>query len=278
MISLLKLKIYIMLKYKFINSKTAPYKFLIEPLDKKGYKGTKAQMHLDTPYVRMWVDTKERYFLFLFDKHKNHISWEQRKKEIENIPVEEKVFDDGYKVVRKREVKIVDDEDGREYIVDTLYLNDEFQTSKTEIEFFPMDKIYMEYTNVRKSQDEYRKKRETNQALYLDFNTSKEKKIEILYEEVACQTAMLAYHFMARDSDELFDMRDYKKYLEYYYSKVPDVEENYIEYLKAYFAALRENVIDDIEGKKELEIIKQKCKEANLLEIFYGYMKNDKSL
>lgn len=266
------------MKYKFVDNKIAPYKFSIEPLDNKGYKGTKAQMHLDTSYVRMWVDTKERYFLFLFDKNKNHISWKQREKEIENLPVEEKVFDDGYKVVRKREIKIVDDKDGREYIVDTLYLNDEFQTSKTEIELFSMDKIYTEYTNVRKSQDEYRKKRETNQALYLDPNTSKKKKIEILYEEVACQTAMLAYHFMARDSDELFDMRDYKKYLEYYYSKVSNIEENYIEYLKAYFAALRENIIDDIEGVEELEIIKQLCKEANLLEIFYGYMKNDKSL
>lgn len=266
------------MKYKFIDSKKAPYKFLIEPLDKKGYKGTKAQMHLDTPYVRMWVDTKERYFLFLFDKNKNHISWEQRKKEIENLPVEEKVFDDGYKVVRTREVKIVDDKDGREYIVDTLYLNDKFQTSKTEIELFPMDKIYIEYTNVRKSQDEYRLKRETNHKKYLDPNTSKEKRVEILYEEVACQTAMLAYHFMARDSDELFDMRNYKKYLEYYYSKVPNIEENYIEYLKAYFAGLRENAIDDIEGVEELEIIKQLCKEANLLEIFYEYMKNDKSL
>ncbi len=175
--------------------------------------------------------------------------------------------------MRKREVKIVDDEDGREYIVDTLYLNDEFQTSKTEIELFPLDKIYTEYTNVRKSQDKYRKKRETNQALYLDPNTSKEKRVEILYEEVACDTAMLAYYFMARDSDELFDMRDYKKYLEYYYSKVPNIEENYIEYLKAYFAALRESAIDDIEGVEELEIIKQLCKEANLLEIFYGYEK-----
>lgn len=264
------------MKYKFIDSKKAPYKFLIEPLNKKGYKGTKAQMHLDTPYVRMWVDTKERYFLFLFDKHRNHISWEQREKEIENLPVEEKVFDDGYKVVRTREVKIVDDKDGREYIVDTLYLNDEFQTSKTEIEIFPLDKIYTEYTNVRKSQDEYRLKRETNQALYLNPNTSKEKRVEILYEEVACQTAMLAYHFMARDSDELFDMRDYKKYLEYYYSKVPNSEENYIEYLKAYFAGLRESAIDNIEGVEELEIIKQLCKEAKLMVTFNEYMKNDR--
>lgn len=267
-----------MMKYKFIDSKKAPYKFLIEPLDRKGYNWTKAEMHLDTPYVRMWVDIKDRRSLFLFDKHRNHISWEQREKEIEKLPIEEKVFEDGYKVVRKREVKIVDDKDGREYIIDTLYLNDKFETSKTEIEIFPLDKIYTEYTNVRKSQDEYRLKRETNQALYLNPNTSKEKRVEILYEEVACQTAMLAYHFMARDSDELFDMRDYKKYLEYYYSKVPNIEENYIVYLKAYFAGLRESAIDDIEGVEELEIIKQLCKEANILEIFYEYMKNDKSL
>lgn len=267
-----------MMDLKFLEETNAPYGFTLEPKDKKSFKKTEYQIHLDTSYVRFSIWVYDRCIQYLFDKHKNHISWEQREKEIENLPVEEKVFDDGYKVVRTREVKIVDDKDGREYIVDTLYLNDEFQTSKTEIELFPMDKIYIEYTNVRKSQDEYRKKRETNQALYLDPNTSKEKRIKILYEEVACDTAMLAYHPMVRDSDELYDMRDYKKYLEYYYSKVPNIEENYIEYLKAYFTGLRENVIDDIEGEEELEIIKQLCKEANLLEIFYGYMKNDKSL
>lgn len=266
------------MNYKFIDSKKAPYKFLIEPLDKKGYKGTKAQMHLDTPYVRMWVDTKDRYFLFLFDKHRNHISWEQRKKEIENIPTEEKQFDDGYKVVRKREIKLGNDEfdDGREYIVDTLYLNDKFETSRTEIELYPMDKIYTEYIKVRKSQNEYRKKRETNQTKYLNENTSKEERIKILYEEVACQTAMLAYHPMLRDSDALFDMRDYEEYKKLYFSNVPNKEKNYIEYLKAYFSGLRESAIDDIEGDEELKIIKEKCKEAKLLDVYNEYMKNDK--
>lgn len=267
-----------MMKYKFIDSKKAPYKFLIEPLDRKGYNWTKAEMHLDTPYVRMWIDTKDKMFLFLFDKHRNPISWEQRQKEIEKLPIEEKVFEDGYKVIRKREIKFFNDEykDGREFIIDTLYLNDKWETSESEIELYPMDKIYIDYTNVRKSQEEYRLKRETNQALYLDPNTSKEKRIEILYEELACHTAMLAYHFMARDSDELVDMRNYEKYLKYYYSKVPNKEENYIDYLKAYFAGLRESIIDDIEGEEELRIIKQKCIEANLLDVFNEYIKNDR--
>lgn len=56
-----------MMNYKFIDSKTAPYKFSIEPLDKKGYKGTKAQMHLDTPYVENvgWYK-REIFFIFIW--------------------------------------------------------------------------------------------------------------------------------------------------------------------------------------------------------------------
>lgn len=167
-------------------------------------------------------------------------------------------------------------EDAREYIVDTLYLNDEFQTSKTEIELFPMDEIYNDYIKIRKSQDSYAEERRTNQAKYLDENTGKEERIKILYEEVACQTAMLAYHPMVRDSDALFDMRDYEEYKKLYFSNVPNKEKNYIEYLKAYFSGLRESAIDDIEGDEELKIIKEKCKEAKLLDVYNEYMKNDK--
>lgn len=255
-----------MMDLEFLDDINTPYGFRVEPKNKKDFEKVQMQIHLDSSYVHFSIWAYSRCIHYLFDENRNLISWKQRKKEIENFPIKEQIFEDGYKVVRTREVKVCNDEyeDGREYIVDTLYLNDEIQTSKTEIDLFPMNKIYIEYTNVRKSQDEYRLKRETNQALYLDSNTSKEKRIEILYEEISCQTAMLAYHFMARDSDELYYMRDYKKYLDYYYSKVPNKEENYIEYLKAYFAGLRENVIDDIASVEELEIIKQKCEEANL--------------
>lgn len=96
------------------------------------------------------------------------ISLGNKEKEIENIPTEEKQFDDGYKVVRKREVKLGNDEfdDGRKGIYSRYFISKWWISKlKTEIELFPMDKIYTEYTNVRKSQDEYRLKREINQSL-----------------------------------------------------------------------------------------------------------------
>lgn len=188
------------------------------------------QIHLDSSYVHFSIWAYSRCIHYLFDENRNLISWKQRKKEIENFPIKEQIFEDGYKVVRTREVKVCNDEyeDGREYIVDTLYLNDEIQTSKTEIDLFPMNKIYIEYTNVKKSQDEYRLKRDKSSFIFR-LKYFKKKRIEILYEEISCQTAMLAYHFMARDSDELYYMRDYKKYLDYYYysKKVPNKRELY---------------------------------------------------
>lgn len=259
-----------MINFEIIKDTNAPYGFRVEPKDKRDFKNTKYEMHLDTSYVRMWIDMQDRYFLFLFDKNKNFISWKQRQKECENFTVEEKIFEDGYKVIREREVKIIDEKysDGREYIVDTLYLNNKFKTSKREIDIFPIDKIYNDYTNIRKNQEEYRLKRQTNQARYLDSNTFKQERIEILYEELACHVAMLAYHPMARDSDMLVDMTNYEEYEKLYYSKVPNKNENYIEYLKAYYEGLRASAIDDIAGEEELKLIKQKCKEANLENIF----------
>jgi hypothetical protein len=145
------------MKYKIIEDKNTPFGFSIEPDDKKTFEKIKYQMHLDSSYVRFSIWIYSRCIHYLFDKHKNHITWEQRQKEISTIPIEEKVFDDGYKVVRKREIKLGDDEfnDGREYIVDILYLNEKFETSKREIELYPMDKIYNDYIEVRKSQDSY---------------------------------------------------------------------------------------------------------------------------
>lgn len=260
-----------MINFEIIKDTNAPYGFRVEPKDKRDFKNTKYEMHLDTSYVRMWIDMQDRYFLFLFDKNKKYLSWEQRKKECENFPLEEQIFEYGYKVVRTREVKVCNDEyeDGREYVVDILYLNDEFQTSKSEINLFPMDKIYNEWIEYIKQKDKYRLQRETNHKKYLDPNTLKTERIRILYEEVGCDVAMLAYHPMVRDSKQLVNMANYEEYKKLYYSKVPNKEENYIEYLKAYCEGLRESAIDDIEGEQELEFIGKKCKDAQIWKIFY---------
>lgn len=259
-----------MMDFEFLEDTNACYGFTINPKDKKSFRKTEYQLHLDTFYIRFSIWTYDRCIQYLFDKNKNLISWEQRQKECENFPIEEQIFEDDYKVVRTREVKVCNDEykDGREYVVDTLYQNNEFQTSKTEIDLFPINKIYNEWIEYIKHKDEYKLKRETNQTLYLDPNTLKTLRIKILYEEVAYDVAILAYHPMVRDSEQLVNMADYEEYEKLYYSKVPNKQENYIEYLKAYCEGLRESAIDDIEGEDELEFIKKKCKEAKLQNIF----------
>lgn len=79
-----------MINFGIIEDTNAPYGFRVEPKDKKDFKNTKYEMYLDISYVRMWIDIQDRYFLFLFDKNKNFISWKQRQKECENFTVKKK--------------------------------------------------------------------------------------------------------------------------------------------------------------------------------------------
>ena len=254
------------MKTEFIEDINAPYGFTIEPKDKKEFKKTEYQMHLDTSYIRFSIWAFDRCIQYLFDKNRNFIPWKQRQKEIENFPIEEKIFGNGYKVVRNREVKVCDDEfeDGREYIVDTLFLNDNFQTSKTEIELYPINKIYDEWINHIKQRENWDKKRVINREKYLNSQTAKNERLDILYEEVSIKVALLAYHPMVRDSDELANFPNYDYYLQSYFSKIQAKKEMYIEYLKAYCEALRENVIEDISFEEEDKFIKEQCKLANI--------------
>jgi hypothetical protein len=253
------------MELEFIEDKNIFYGFTIEPKDKTTFQKTEFQLHLDTSYIRFSIWVYGRCIQYLFDKNKNHIFWEQREKEIENFPIEEKYFVNGFKVIRSREVKVCDDEhkDGREYIVDRLYQNDEFQTSSTEIDLFPIDKIYDEWINHLNQRENWDNKRVLNKKKYLNPQTPKIERLAILHEEVSCEVAMLAYHPMVRDSDDLIDYPNYDIYLKSYFSKVEDKEANYIDYLKAYCEALRENIIDDMDDKEEEKFIEKYSKKAN---------------
>lgn len=44
-----------MINFGIIEDTNAPYGFRVEPKDKKDFKNTKYEMHLDTSYVRMWI-------------------------------------------------------------------------------------------------------------------------------------------------------------------------------------------------------------------------------
>ena len=74
--------------------------------------------------------------------------------------------------------------------------------------------------------------------------------------------AIYAYHFMVRDTDKLVSLREYDEYLKLYFSRVPNKEESYIDYLKAYIAALEENSVDEIEDKEAF--IRKYCNKAGI--------------
>lgn len=259
-----------MVKIKFIEDKNAPYGFSIEPIDKSNYKKTTYKMHLDTKYVRMslWMDSM--CISYLFDKNKNYISWKQREKEIGGKERTKELVD-GYKVVRQRKINFSKDdyyENGVEYFLDTLYHKNRYQLAKRYYEITPMQSIYEEMIASNKDRQLCIDTRKANEKKYLDPKTSKEERIKILDEEVGYLVGIYAYHFMVRDTDKLVNLPNYDEYEKLYFSKIDNKKEYYIEYLKAYCRALRDCAIDDIEGEKEMEFIKNKCQEANLLDVF----------
>jgi hypothetical protein len=264
------------LAIEFIDDESAPFGFLVAPVDKSSFQGTSACMHFDTPYVRMTISALGRYIMYLFDKNRRHITWAERVKEIENFPVEEKNFGDGYKVLRRREVKFFPEsfDDGREFLIDALYFEGVYQYGKTEIEFTPIETVYEKYLEIRKTQDDYKLRRASNEAKYLSPDTSSMERRDILFEEVACEVAMYTYHPMLREGDEMAVFTEYATYLGKYFSKVEELENTYIDYLQAYCYGLRESAAGDLEGDEEIEFIKNECKEEELMHIFYKRFSN----
>jgi hypothetical protein len=268
------------LDLNFIDDESTPFGFTVVPKDTSTYKKTEVCKHMDSPYVRMTIWVQGRYINFLFDKNKNHISWEQRTKEVENFSPEEKLFGVGYKVIRTRcVIPISESNGGTEYCGDILYYQ-ETQIASSKSDLVPIQKIYEKHLeDVQNSSLQkkslFAQKRIKNKELYLDIKTPHADRMAILYEEVGCEVATLGYHFMARDNEALFNLRNYTEYCSGYFSKIENSEENYIDYLRAYFYGLREAALEDNEGDEELELIKHICKEANLLHVFkQHYSKN----
>lgn len=259
-----------MVEIEFVEEQDAPYGFSIEPVDKSNYKKTTYEVHLDTKYVRMQLWMDNRCVCYLFDEHKNHVPWKQRESEIDSEEEIEAAFQK-YRVVRVREVSFVEDgyyDDGAEYFSDTLYFKKRYQCSKRYYVAVPMSTLYEEVMERDRLTRENNRAREENEKKYLNPKTSKEDRLKILNDAVRVLVAAYAYHFMLKDSNGLENFPNYSEYERLYFSEVENKEDYYIEYLRAYYRALRDCCIDDIEGEKEVEAIRAKCKEANLLAVF----------
>lgn len=262
------------MEFEFKEDKTSPYGFIIEPKDKSNYKKTECKIHFDTEYVLMKVWNKDTWSGYLFDKNKKYILWKERKKEIKILAQEFKLLSNGYKIKRKHEVLLyseVEDSQGYEYIVDSLYYKNIFQISKNYFEINPIETIYEEYKKHKEYREDWDNKRKNNEEKYLNPLTSKEERIKILYEEISRLVGLFTYHGQFRGSDKLENLATYKEYESSYFSKVENKEEIYVEYLKAYNYGLKECALDDMNDDEENEFIKQKCKEVNLLKYYYNY-------
>jgi ribA/ribD-fused uncharacterized protein len=117
------------------------------------------------------------------------------------------------------------------------------------------------------------KKEQSDEEIYLNPKTSLNKKLEIM-DKVVCRLFTNASRWdnvSFDDEKTAYKVANYDFYLNNtYLCQVENKEEMYIEYLKCYLNALSDPFFIE-EVPLEDEFIRQKCKEANLLNYYYSY-------
>lgn len=116
-------------------------------------------------------------------------------------------------------------------------------------------------------------KERTAQEIYGDPNTPKEKKLEIMGDEIYEQFGNRARWDIISFDDKAtrYEVAEYPFYLQSFLSNTPRREENYIDYLKCYLAVLSDGLFYGEVIPDENEFIKQKCDEAGLSDVFKKY-------
>lgn len=117
------------------------------------------------------------------------------------------------------------------------------------------------------------KKEQSDEEIYLNPKTSLNKKLGIM-DKVVCRVFANASRWdnvSFDDEKTAYKVANYDFYLNNtYLCQVENKEEMYIEYLKCYLNALSDPFFME-EVPLEDEFIRQKCKEANLLNYYYSY-------
>lgn len=178
--------------FKFIPSPETVYGFTLAHPDGFIKENTRyTAMHSDTKYlsIEFWKhcdDGSQVRKGFLFDKERNHISWQQRHEEIKDV-VETKSFDDGYKVMRKRKINF---EKEFETTMDTLYKDDDIISTSdslaTDGEHGKIDAIYKEYLSDMEWVDKQEEERKSvvDELLSLDKKEQKHLIARIVIHDV----------------------------------------------------------------------------------------------
>lgn len=111
------------------------------------------------------------------------------------------------------------------------------------------------------------------EEIYTDPATTKEKKLEIMGNEIYEQFVNRARWDNVSFEDEAtrYEVAEYTFYLQSFLSDTADKEANYIDYLKEYLVVLSDGLFYGEEIPEKHEFIKQKCCEAGLDDVFENY-------
>jgi serine/threonine protein phosphatase 1 len=175
--------------FNFVPSMESPYGFsLLHPKEFKKDDTRYEEMHSDTQYIciNFTRHTKKGqvHKNFLFDKDKNYTTWKEREKQIKG-KVETKEFEDGYKVIRTREINFQSE---YEQTNDTLYKDDKvIKTSNslaTNGKWGMIDNIYDTYISDIQEEIDKEKERVEKCEHLISLNLKEQKKYmesEVIY-------------------------------------------------------------------------------------------------
>ncbi len=220
------------MNFKFEHSEKNPFGFKIKPPVKEYQTLREEELYPDTDYIEFIFTNGSDVVKYLFDKDKNHISWQQRQKEVESVEV--KKFKKGFKVERRRTIHFTHHESGYETITDTIFKNavqkqvsEPILGSELEFDYDDFNLIESVFGQMHKADLE---EQEKHQEFLL---SSYEQQKKLMSEEVESDVVMRCYHSTFRGYDFLEDEEyaSFDNFSSRYFSEVDTPEEMYIYFL-----------------------------------------------
>ena len=261
--------------FDFVPSIESPYGFTIKAPINFPKENGHTNIHSDTELlsIEFYKNTKKGQIHknFLFDKDKNYITWKDREKQIKG-KVETKDFEDGYKVVRTREINFKSE---YEQTNDTLYKDEKIiHTSNslaTSGRWGKIDNIYTNYIDEIQRLDENEQERLENIKHILSLDLIEQKKH--IESEIIHIMMKFIFYGPIRDAGPLKEVN-----VAYFKSQYNELEHNLYEELLIHAFTTFAITMNDCECYENVDVAKYIQKEAkkyNLKNAFEKYFNID---
>ena len=162
------------MKFDFTSSDKNPYGFTVQP-PFSDCEPSSEQLHAETEYLCVSFDRPERDLHYLFDKNRNHISWQKRADEVKNI-LEVREYPDAVVIEGLRTVDFHDHDSGIEGWDYKLYKDGELIMTGSAILEVTIDDKYKGYLEHKRWKDEQETERKAVVEALLDLQTIEEQK------------------------------------------------------------------------------------------------------